>query len=163
MQFNKSELKNLVREEVARKKIITALEKEKSRISEELNKFIQECGPDMEECNVGMQEHGDGLGLGIQHLVDEEEQPSAPEDFNAKTGKLTIENFDTFYNTLKTKNPKLSAWLVDFYNLAQKQGGPLTAFALKKVLTEPYKSDYIKTFGVYSFKIMTSFLKMKNS
>jgi hypothetical protein len=70
MQFKKSELKNLIKEEVLRKKQVEDLQAKKTKLSEELAAVMKECGMDMEEetqceeCN--MEEHGDGIGMGLE-------------------------------------------------------------------------------------------------
>lgn len=75
MQFKKSELKNLIKEEVQRKIKIEDLQSKKTKLSEELNSVMKECGIDMEEteqtktseceeCN--MEEHGRGIGMGLE-------------------------------------------------------------------------------------------------
>jgi len=76
MQFKKSELKNLIKEEVQRKKQIEDLQAKKIQLSEELAIALKECGMggEMEECDMNMEEHGDGIGLGIKHLANEEER-----------------------------------------------------------------------------------------
>ncbi len=44
MQFKKSELKNLIKEEVIRKKNTEDLETKKAKLSEELASIMKECG-----------------------------------------------------------------------------------------------------------------------
>lgn len=175
MQFKQSELRNLIKEEVIRKKQIEDLQDKKTKLSEELNAVLKECGMGG---NMEMKEHGDGIGLGLE-LNKENEEPQdaetaafmkknnefskSPEgqaqisqnnDMNSVLANLSKENFDMVYKNFKEAFPNK---LVDFYNKCQKSS-ELAALAGNKLKTEPYKSDYINLFGKASLGILAMFL-----